>query len=66
MVRATDAPDAKVAVEMRQANLIYRSKNRQVQALKDIDLSIEEESFVCLLGPSGCVKTSILRLIAAF
>jgi taurine transport system ATP-binding protein len=66
VVRATDAPDAKVAVEMRQANLIYRSNNRRVQALKDVDLSIEEESFVCLLGPSGCGKTSILRLIAGF
>jgi len=66
MVRATDAPDAKVTVEMCQANLIYRSKNRRVHALKDVDLSIEEGSFVCLLGPSGCGKTSVLQLIAGF
>ncbi|HZC01399.1 MAG TPA: ATP-binding cassette domain-containing protein, partial [Gammaproteobacteria bacterium] len=66
MLSATSASGAKVAVEMRQANLKYQSKNRQVHALKDIDLAIEEGSFVCLVGPSGCGKTSILRLIAGF
>lgn len=66
MLSATSASGAKVAVEMRQANLKYQSKNKQVHALKDVDLSIEEGSFVCLVGPSGCGKTSILRLIAGF
>lgn len=66
MLSTTGASGAKIAVEMRQANLVYRSKNRHIHALKDIDLSIEEGSFVCLVGPSGCGKTSILRLIAGF
>ncbi len=34
------------------------------EALKSIDLVIEEGSLVCLLGPSGCGKTTILNLIA--
>ncbi len=66
MVKATSASETKVAVEMRQLNLVYPSKSRKVEALRDVNLSVEEGGFVCLLGPSGCGKTSLLRLIAGF
>jgi NitT/TauT family transport system ATP-binding protein len=36
----------------------------QVTALKDINLSIEENQIVALLGPSGCGKTTLLRIMA--
>lgn len=36
----------------------------KVQAVKPIDLNIEQGSLVTLLGPSGCGKTTILRMIA--
>jgi len=35
-----------------------------VQALKGLDLSIQEGEFLSLLGPSGCGKSTVLRLIA--
>lgn len=34
------------------------------EALKDINLTIDQGDLVCLLGPSGCGKTTILNLIA--
>jgi iron(III) transport system ATP-binding protein len=34
------------------------------EALRDIDLTVEESEFVCFLGPSGCGKTTLLRAIA--
>jgi multiple sugar transport system ATP-binding protein len=34
------------------------------QAVKGIDLSIDEGQFIVLLGPSGCGKTTTLRMIA--
>lgn len=34
------------------------------EALKSIDLEIDDGSLVCLLGPSGCGKTTMLNLIA--
>ena len=33
-------------------------------AVRDIDLTIQEGEFVCLVGPSGCGKTTLLRIIA--
>ena len=40
------------------------SRNRRVQALTPIDLTIAEGEFVALLGPSGCGKSTILHLVA--
>lgn len=34
------------------------------EALKDITLTIQSGEFICLLGGSGCGKTTLLRLVA--
>ena len=36
------------------------------QALDDINFTIKKGEFFSLLGPSGCVKTTLLRIIAGF
>lgn len=35
-----------------------------IEALRDISIDIEAGEFICLLGSSGCGKTTLLRLIA--
>ena len=37
---------------------------RDIEAVKDLDLSIEADEFLVLVGPSGCGKTTTLRMIA--
>jgi ABC-type sugar transport system ATPase subunit len=34
------------------------------EAVKDVNMEIEDGKFTCLLGPSGCGKTTTLRMIA--
>lgn len=45
-------------------NLLYQSKSSETQALKDLNLHIDNQEFVSIVGPSGCGKTTILSLIA--
>jgi NitT/TauT family transport system ATP-binding protein len=45
---------------------VFRTADREVVALKDIDLEIAKGEFVCLLGPSGCGKSTLLNAVAGF
>lgn len=41
----------------------FGSGAEQVEALRDINLTIEPGEFISLIGPSGCGKSTLLRLI---
>jgi putative ABC transport system ATP-binding protein len=43
----------------------YRSGELAVAALSNIDLTITEGEFVCLVGPSGSGKTTLLNIIGS-
>lgn len=43
----------------------YKGEPREVHALCDINLTIEEGEFTLLSGPSGCGKTTLLNVIGA-
>ncbi|MGE5468244.1 MAG: ABC transporter ATP-binding protein [Ignavibacteria bacterium] len=45
---------------------VFKTADREVVALKDIDLEIGKGEFVCLLGPSGCGKSTLLNAVAGF
>ena len=47
-------------------NKIFTTGERDVIALKNIDLAIPDGQFVCLLGPSGCGKSTLLNAVAGF
>jgi NitT/TauT family transport system ATP-binding protein len=49
----------------RDLNLVFQTSDGPVQALKDVNLTINKGDFVSFIGPSGCGKTTFLRAIAA-
>lgn len=54
------------SIQIQGVNKIFASDDREVVALKDINLDIPSGQFVCLLGPSGCGKSTLLNAIAGF
>ena len=56
---------ANPVIEARGLNLIFTTADGPVQALKDVNLTVNLGEFVSFIGPSGCGKTTFLRAIAA-
>lgn len=50
--------------DMKANNLSFRYENGDKLILKDISVDIPAGEFVCLLGQSGCGKSTFLRLLA--
>jgi len=42
----------------------YQAKNGEVEALANVNFSVEEGEFVSIIGPSGCGKSTLLSIIA--
>src|SRR5256885_17068161 len=42
----------------------YRSGDRSLAVLRDVDFSIPQGAFVAIVGPSGSGKTTLLGLLA--
>lgn len=52
-------------VEIIELRKTYNSASTPVEALRGIDLSIEEREFVALMGASGCGKSTLLSILGA-
>ena len=43
---------------------IGKSYDNGYEAVKDVNIDIQDKEFVVLVGPSGCGKSTTLRMIA--
>ncbi len=63
-VRLTGEAESKaqrrVALQLQQATVRFGA----IEILKNIDFSLHEREFVCVIGPSGSGKTTLLRVLA--
>lgn len=42
----------------------YQSRQGEVIALEQVNLTVAPEEFMCIVGPSGCGKSTLLRMLA--
>ncbi len=54
------------AIELREVTFEYADGGRRVTALRDVTLAVAPAEFLCLVGRSGCGKTTLLNLVAGF
>ena len=51
---------------VKNLEVVYENLGTRLKAVKDLNFEVNDNEFVCILGSSGCGKTSILNAIAGF
>jgi NitT/TauT family transport system ATP-binding protein len=54
----------KEVLKLEDVGLTYQAESGEVEALRDINFSVNDGELVSIIGPSGCGKTTILSMIA--
>lgn len=56
----------KSLLEVKGLTKNYHDSPESRDIIKDLDLTVNQGDFLCILGPSGCGKTTLIRCIAGF
>jgi NitT/TauT family transport system ATP-binding protein len=51
-------------IEFVNVSKTFRTKTGDVDAIRDVSLSIRKNHFVAIVGPSGCGKSTLLKMLA--
>ncbi len=53
-------------ISLKDISLKYTQGAGSIEALRDVNLELQDNEFICVLGPSGCGKSSLLNIIAGY
>ncbi|MCR5137850.1 MAG: ABC transporter ATP-binding protein [Oscillospiraceae bacterium] len=56
----------KEVLKIEHLSKAYLTQGNRMRILEDLNLTVVEREFLCILGPSGCGKSTLLRCIAGF
>ncbi|MGY2083249.1 ABC transporter ATP-binding protein [Blastococcus sp. SYSU DS0539] len=51
-------------LDVRGIKKVYESKDRTVEAVRDLTFTLRAGELACLVGPSGCGKTTLLKIMS--
>lgn len=57
---------AETITQLVNVGLTFGSGGNQIEVLREINLELKTGDFVCVLGSSGCGKTTLLRVLAGY
>ncbi|MDR7002226.1 ABC transporter ATP-binding protein [Neobacillus niacini] len=50
-------------ITFKNVSKVYKSSDKQVKAVDDVNMTVESGEICVFLGPSGCGKTTLLRMV---
>src|SRR5512142_1915109 len=54
----------KLSIEHLSKRYWFEREEREVLAVNDVSLSVEDGEFLAIVGPSGCGKTTLMNIVA--
>jgi bicarbonate transport system ATP-binding protein len=65
-VAVSQQPQGRSFLEIANVSKVYPTPKGFYPVLQDVNLSIKEGEFICLIGHSGCGKTTLLNMVSGF
>ena len=57
---------SKSIIKVNNLDVEFKTDNQTIKALDKINLDVQKNEFICIMGISGCGKTTLLNAIAGF
>ncbi|MCP9887678.1 ATP-binding cassette domain-containing protein [Cyanobium sp. ATX 6A2] len=63
---STTAGSASAFLEFRGVGQVFQTRRGPFEALRDINLQVQQGEFLCVIGHSGCGKSTLLNMVSGF